>query len=43
MKTIDGKVYETYQEVCQTLGLLSYNNEWTGVLTDAAVTKYVHK
>ena len=39
MKTIDGKVHETYQEVCQTLGLLSDDNEWAEVLTDAAVTK----
>ena len=39
MKTIEGISYETYQEVCRELGLLSDDHEWVQVISDAAVTK----
>ena len=39
MLTIDETVHESYQSVCRQLGLLSDDQEWTFVLTEAAVTK----
>ena len=39
MLTIDETVHESYQSVCRQLGLLSDDQEWTLVLTEAAVTK----
>ena len=39
LKTIDGTVQETYQEVCMKLGLLQDDREWDNVLTEGAVTK----
>ena len=39
MLTIDETFHESYQSVCRELGLLSDDQEWTLVLTEAAVTK----
>ena len=39
LRTIDGNEYDTYQSVCRQVGLLSDDQEWTLVLTEAAVTQ----
>jgi len=39
MLTIDGTQYDTYQSVCRQIGLLSDDEEWSMVLTEAAGTK----
>ena len=39
MLTIDGTVHDSYQSVCRQLGLLSDDQEWTLVLTEAGGTK----
>ena len=39
LMSIDGTRYETYQEVCRELGLLSDDQEWLAALRDASVTK----
>ena len=39
MLNIDDTVHESYQSVCRQLGLLSDDQEWTLVLTEAAGTK----
>ena len=38
LKTVDGMVLESYQEVCRMLGLLQDDREWNEVLTNAAAT-----
>ena len=35
---IDGTVYDTYQSVCRQIGILSDDQEWSLVLTEAAGT-----
>ena len=39
MMTFEGRVCESYQAVCREIGLLSDDQEWALVLTEAAVTK----
>ena len=39
MLTIDETVHDSYQSVCRQLGLLSDDQEWTLVLTEAGRTK----
>ena len=39
MLTIDETVHDSYQSVCHQLGLLSDDQEWTLVLTEAGETK----
>ena len=39
LMTIDGRVQESYQAVCRELGLLSDDQEWSTVLTEAAGTQ----
>ena len=36
---VDGQVLESYQAVCRELGLLSDDQEWSTVLTEAAGTQ----
>ena len=39
LRTFEGTVCETYQEVCRLLGLLQDDKEWDDVLTEGAATK----
>ena len=39
LKTLNGNVMESYQEVCRLLGLLQDDREWDSVLTEGSVTK----
>ena len=39
LRTLDGVLLETYQEVCRGLGLLQDDEEWDQALTEGAVTK----
>ena len=39
MTLSDGRLCETFKEVCNSLGLLSNDSEWKKVLEDSAVTK----
>ena len=39
LKTVDGQIQESYQEVCRLLGLLQDDKEWDKVLTEGSVTK----
>ena len=39
LKTVDGELCESYQEVCRLLGLLQDDREWDDVLTEGSVTK----
>ena len=40
--TVDGDIKESYQEVCNTLGLLQDDREWDQVLTEEGVIKKCH-
>ena len=40
MRTIDGKLYDSYQEVCRVLGLLSDDQEWHTVLADTSINMF---
>ena len=39
LRTVDGQALESYQEVCQSLGLLQDDKEWDQALTEGTVTK----
>ena len=39
MTLINGRVCESFKEVCSELGLLSNDNEWQKILDESAVTK----
>ena len=39
LKTLEGEICESYQEVCRLLGLLQDDKEWDGVLTEGSITK----
>ena len=38
LKTVDGKVCETFREACQNLGLLENDQHWEMTLSEAALT-----
>ena len=37
--TVNGRLHESYKEVCSSLGLLQDDNEWNSALEEAAMTK----
>ena len=39
LRSVDGTLLETYQEVCRVLGLLQDDKEWEEVLSEGAATK----
>ena len=42
LKTVDGVLYENYQQVCRALGLLNDDTEWHSALEQAALTGTVY-
>ena len=39
LRTVNGEMSESYQEICRQLGLLQDDNEWDEVLKEGSVTK----
>ena len=40
LMSVDDRMYDSYQEVCRILGLLSDNQEWNTVLTDSSANMF---